>query len=271
MVSICWVKEHEILINKNNPGAAFSDGANQPRGYHHLMLRGETNRLRILNPNLTTYTNVFFCGETVLTNYGLPPIRFLRVDKDSYDQNTNYPETHGGNTTHTPGSSQVAFYDAIKNGRITSAQFNAFGDELNNTPDTRPRIHVLTTIGGIANCININGHSQAADMNIHFDNFTANISTTPGTVGGTIFWKTIDELRKGQHQSLLGGGVAVWSALYSNATAINDAQAREMNGVIELVDYEYTQGAGATTGKITLNVFRKKTWNESHYSYDTNL
>ena len=63
----------------------------------------------------------------------------------------------------------------------------------------------------------------------------------------------------------------LWTANYGSNGNVNHEHAKQMNGALKLVSYTGEADKGASTGSITLNVFRKKVYDESHYSYDPNL
>ena len=266
MVSECWIKDNMILINKNHPELAFSDGDNQPRGYHHLMLYGTNDRMRIISPN-TSNTTIFSCSGTPLTSLGLPPLRSVRIDKEPYRQNTAYPASHGGNSLYTPGADQIACYNGVKDGRLTVAQWNAATDELAVNP---PATAAVATVGGVANTISV-GTSFIADMSILPDGYTSTaINAAGGTVGGGIYYYNLAELRVSAQNSFQGGGVVLWTSSYASSNTINNAQNRQLNGALELVSYTHAT-PGTSSCSLTMNVMRKKAYNETFYSYDPTL
>ena len=268
MASIQWVKEHEILINMDNPGNAIGSMAAQPRGYHYIMLRGENSQLRLINPNANNYLNVY---TPALTNYGLPQVRFSRIEKESYRQNTAYPAEYKGNTTHTPQSKEIALYDAIKSGSLTSAQWNALASDFGLSANDYGKAPNQSALSG--NNINVYGHTTYHDMRLLFDNYNATINPNGvGTVtaGTKQYWNTVQEARDGWTESF-HGGVVLWTANYGSNGNISWPNAQQLNGALELVSYTGGPDTGATQGSITMKIYRKKTWNESYYSYDPNM
>lgn len=272
MVSIDWVYEHKIPINMLSPGTAIGTMQNQPRGYHYLMLRGEKDQLRLINPNSWNYLSVFKTskGES-FAHYELPQVRFSsRVEKEPYQQHQAYPAEYKGNTTHTPGDRQKEAYNAIKSGTLTTSQWSGVGTEFG----AYSSINLYRSqFAADKKTIDNYGHATMHDMRILFDNYTATINpagTGTVAVGTAQFWNTVQQARDGWTESF-HGGVVLWAANYGNNGNINHAQAQELNGALHLVNWTGTAGAGATTGSMTMNVFRKKSWNESHYSYDPNL
>ena len=265
MTTICWVYEHEILYNKNFPGNPIGTDGQQPRGYHYLMLRGEANRLRLINPNANLYTDVYNCNgiSPFLTNYGVPPVRFLRIDKDPYGQNQAYPETHGGNTTHTPAERQIECYNTVKSGHLTWSQWLAASEEFSN-PDTRPKWHAVTAA---PDYLIQSYYYLSSDMCIYFDNFASGINPAGGTPGGGIYWYNLEQLKEGGKESF-HRGVVLWTAPMRGNLDIWNNENRHMTGALELVNWTGNQGAGATTGSMTVNIMRRKTWDESQYSLD---
>ena len=268
MASIQWVKEHEILINMDNPGSAIGSMAAQPRGYHYIMLRGENSQLRLINPNANNYLNAY---TPALTNYGLPQVRFSRIEKESYRQNTAYPAEYKGNTTHTPQSKEIALYDAIKSGSLTSAQWNALASDFGLSANDYGKAPNQSALSG--NYINVYGHTTYHDMRLLFDNYNATINPNgAGTVtaGTKRYWNTVQEARDGWTESF-HGGVVLWTANYGSNGNISWPNAQQLNGALELVSYTGGPDTGATQGSITMKIYRKKTWNESYYSYDPNM
>lgn len=272
MVSIDWVYEHKILINMITPGATIGTMQDQPRGYHYLMLRGETDQLRLINPNAWNYLSAFktSTGNT-FSHYELPQVRFSsRLEKEPYQQHQAYPAEYKGNTTHTPGDRQKEAYNAIKSGTLTTSQWNGVGTEFGGYSSANL---YRSQFASDKKTIDNYGHATMHDMRILFDNYSETINpagTGTVAVGTKQFWNTVQQARDGWTESF-HGGVVLWTANYGNNGNINHVQAQEMNGALHLVGWTGEAGAGATTGSMTMNVFRRKVWNESYYSYDPKL
>jgi len=263
--SICWVKENEILINKSDPSKPFGKDADMPRGYHYIMMLDWGNSLVLTNPNY--YSNQTQCNGTPLTEYGLPTVRWIGLAKDPYRQNTGYPESNGGNTLHTPQIRQITCYNGVINGWLTSAQWNDATNEL-VVVDTKPRGQPAVDASfNISNA----GPYFNEHMFLYLDNYTSTqIHPTGGigTPGGGIYYKTLEDFRIGYYFSL-HRGVALWSAQYLLGNGINAASQRQMNGAVEVVSW--TKQPDTYTNTMTVNIMRKKTYDESFYSLDPNL
>lgn len=272
MVSIDWVYEHKIPINMLSPGAAIGTMDKQPRGYHYIMLRGEKDQLRLINPNSWNYLSVFKTTEGKgFVHYELPQVRFSsRLEKDPYTQHQAYPAENKGNTTHTPGDRQKDAYNAIKSGNLTVSQWNAVGDEFGGYSSAS--LYRSQFASGTINMDNY-GHATMHDMRILFNNYDATINPAgTGTVAAGIkqYWNTVQQARDGWTESF-HGGVVLWTANYGNNGNINHDCAKQMNGALYLQSWTGNEDAGDTTGSMTLTVYRKKVYDESHYSYDPNL
>lgn len=272
MVSIDWVYEHKIPINLLYPGSAINTMQNQPRGYHYLMLRGEADQLRLINPNSWNYLSAFKTSDgKSFAHYELPQVRFSsRLEKDPYQQHQAYPAEYKGNTTHTPGDRQKEAYNAIRSGHLTAAQWNGAGEEFGAYSSIS--LYRSQLASGSKNMDNY-GHATMHDMRILFDNYTATINPAgTGTVapGTKQYWNSVQQARDGWTESF-HGGVVLWTANYGNNGNINHEQARHLNGALHLTGWTGEAGAGATTGSMTMKVYRKKVWDESHYSYNPNL
>ena len=272
MVSIDWVYEHKIPINMISPGAAIGTMQDQPRGYHYLMLRGETDQLRLINPNAWNYLSAFktSTGNT-FSHYELPQVRFSsRLEKEPYQQHQAYPAEYKGNTTHTPGDRQKEAYNAIKSGTLTTSQWNGVGTEFGGYSAANL---YRSQLASDKKTMDNYGHATMHDLRILFDNYSETINpagTGTVAVGTKKFWNTVQQARDGWTESF-HGGIVLWTANYGSNGNVNHVHAQELNGALHLVDWTGEAGAGATTGSITMNVFRRKVWNESHYSYDPNL
>ena len=272
MVSIDWVYEHKIPINLLSPGSDIGTMQNQPRGYHYLMLKGDNDQLRLINPNSWNYLTEFKTSNgSSFAHYELPQVRFSsRLEKDPYQQHQAYPAANKGNTTHTPGDRQKEAYNAIKSGRLTISQWNAVGEEFGAYSSIS--LYRSQLASGTKNMDNY-GHATMHDMRILFDNYTATINPAgTGTVapGTKQYWNTVQQARDGWTESF-HGGVVLWTANYGNNGNINHEQAKHLNGALHLLSWTGEAGAGATTGSMTMQVYRKKVWDESHYSYNPNL
>jgi len=271
MVSIDWIHEHKIPINLLNPSSAIGTMQNQPRGYHYLLLRGEVDQLRLINPNQWNYLSVFKHSDgSSFAHYELPQVRFSsRIEKDAYTQHQAYPAEYKGNTTHTPGDRQKEAYNAINEGRLTVSQWNGVGDEFG----AYSSVSLYRSQLFASNQMDNYAHATNHDMRILFDNYTATINpagTGTVAVGTKQYWNTVQQARDGWVESL-HGGIVLWTANYGSNGNVNHEHAKQMNGALKLVSYTGEADKGASTGSITLNVFRKKVYDESHYSYDPNL
>lgn len=267
MVSVDWVYEHKIPINNNHPGNDIGSLDNQPRGYHYIMLRGETDQLRLINPNEWNYLSEFKTSDgSSFSHYELPQVRFSsRLEKDPYQQHQAYPAEYKGNTTHTPGDRQKECYNAIKNGNLTVSQWNGVGTEFGAYSSASLYRSRLS-----GNNMDNYGHATHHDMRILFDNYTDTINPAgEGTVapGTKKYWNNVQQARDGWVESF-HGGVVLWTANYGNNGNINHACAAQLNGALQLLSWTGEAGNGAATGTMTLRVYRKKAWDESFYSYD---
>ena len=248
LVSYCWVQE--------NMSGEIGTGNNQPAGYRYILFRTETHNMRFINPNNGTVINTFTCDGGLTTN-GLPTVRWYRIDGTPYMQNQAYPVALGGGTTHNPSATEIALYNAIKNGWLLSAQWDALAVEYGNNPSLAPRQQSVATINGIADYININnGNRSENEMGIIFSTFASS----------TTYYNSVAEHIESGRLVLQHSGVALWSAVYDNAVTIHTDSHRQLNGAIELVEWVGQNPAGST-GRITINILRKKTWNHSLYRY----
>lgn len=257
MVTVDWVKEHEILINMENPGTAIGTLQNQPRGYHYLMLRGYDNYLSLINPNAWNTISVFSTSDNqTFDHYALPMVRFSsRIEKEPYGQNQAYTGA-GGNTIHIPAEAEVACYDAIKSGKLTVVQWNAVANDFATSANNYGLAPNRSMTGN-----NIYyGHALGDGMKIMLDTYSYD----------TQFWETLDQAREGWNESF-HGGVVLWSALVGKTGNVGAAGSRYMNGALELVSWTGAKGTERTQGSMTMNVFRRKTGYEQYYSYDPNM
>lgn len=258
MVTVDWVKQHEILINMENPGTALNTLQNQPRGYHYLMLRGYDNYLRLIDPNAwNTIKGIFYTSDKqTFEHYALPMVRFSsRIEKEPYGQNQAYTGA-GGNTTHTPAANEIACYDAIKSGKLTVAQWNAVANDFAKSANNYGLAPNRSATGN-----NIYyGHALADGMSILLDSFSYD----------TKYWQNLEQQRNGWTESF-HGGVVLWSALVGKTGNVGAAGSRYMNGALELVSWTGAKGTERTKGSMTMNVFRRKTGYEQYYSYDPNM
>ena len=258
MVTIDWIKQHEIPISLENPGSTLGTLEKQPRGYHYIMVRGYDNYLRLIDPNAwNTIKDVFFTSDRQsFVHYALPMVRFSsRIEKNPYPQNTAYTGT-GGKTTHTPGANEIACYDAIKSGKLTVKQWsdvaNDFAKSANNYGLAPNRSMAAPNI--------YYGHALGEGMNIMLDTYSYNAT----------YWENLEQERNGWNESF-HGGVVLWSALVGKTGNIGAAGSRYMNGALELVNWTGAKGTERTQGSMTLNIFRRKTGYEQYYSYDPNM
>ena len=261
MVTVDWVKEHEIAINMASPGSTIGTLGSQPRGYHYIMVKGYDNYLGIVNPNAaSSLKGVFYTSDKqTFENYTLPMVRYsCRIEKEPYGQNQALDESKGGNTTHTPTDAEIACYNAIKSGTLTFDQWkgvaNNFAKSANNY-GLSPNLSKLSS--GKINCY---GHSLLDATNILLDSYTADAT----------YWQSLEQARKGWAECF-NGGVVLWSALVGTAGNVGVAGSRYMNGALELVSYTGEKGTERTQGSVTMNVFRRKTGYEEYYSYDPNM
>ena len=261
MVTIDWVKEHEIPINMANPGAALNTLGNQPRGYHYIMVRGYDNYLSLINPNAwNTIKGVFYTSDKqTFEHYALPMVRYsCRIEKEPYGQNQAFDASKGGNTTHTPGAAEIACYDAVKSGTLTFDQWKAVANDFAKSANNyglSPNLSKLSS--GKINCY---GHSLLDATNILLDSYTPDAA----------YWQSLEQARNGWAECF-NGGVVLWSALVGTAGNVGAAGSRYMNGALELVSYTGAKGTERTQGSVTMNVFRRKTGYEENYSYDPNM
>lgn len=261
MVTIDWVKEHEIPINMANPGAALNTLGNQPRGYHYIMVRGYDNYLSLINPNAwNTIKGVFYTSDKqTFEHYALPMVRYsCRIEKEPYGQNQAFDASKGGNTTHTPGAAEIACYDAVKSGTLTFDQWKAVANDFAKSANNyglSPNLSKLSS--GKINCY---GHSLLDATNILLDSY----------VPDAAYWQSLEQARNGWAECF-NGGVVLWSALVGTAGNVGAAGSRYMNGALELVSYTGAKGTERTQGSVTMNVFRRKTGYEENYSYDPNM
>lgn len=258
MVTIDWIKQHEIPISLENPGSTLGTLEKQPRGYHYIMVRGYDNYLRLIDPNAwNTIKGVFYTSDgQTFVHYALPMVRFSsRIEKNPYPQNQAYTGA-GGNTTHTPGANEIACYDAIKSGKLTVKQWsdvaNDFAKSANNYGLAPNRSMTGDNI--------YYGHALGEGMNIMLDTYSYDSN----------FWQNLDQARNGWNESF-HGGVVLWSALVGKTGNIGAAGSRYMNGALELVSWTGAKGTERTQGSMTLNIFRRKTGYEQYYSYDPNM
>ena len=258
MVTIDWIKQHEIPISLESPGSTLGTLQNQPRGYHYIMVRGYDNYLRLIDPNAwNTIKGVFYTSDRqTFEHYALPMVRFSsRIEKNPYPQNQAYTGA-GGNTTHTPGANEIACYDAIKSGKLTVKQWsdvaNDFAKSANNYGLAPNRSMTGNNI--------YYGHALGEGMNIMLDTYSYDSN----------FWQNLDQARNGWNESF-HGGVVLWSALVGKTGNIGAAGSRYMNGALELVSWTGAKGTERTQGSMTLNIFRRKTGYEQYYSYDPNM
>ena len=270
MVSVDWVYEHKILINSNHPGNALGNLDNQPRGYHYIALRGETDQLRLINPNEAGYMSAFnVAAGSTFGDYELPQVRFSsRLEKDPYQQHQAYPAEYKGNTTHTPGDRQKECYNAIKSGNLKVSQWNGVASEF-GAYSTASLYRSRLSGNNMENY----GHATNHDMRILFDNYTATINPAgTGTVapGTKQYWNNVQQARDGWVESF-HGGVVLWTANYGNNGNINHTCAAQMNGALQLLGWTGEEGNGASTGSMTLRIFRKKVYDESVYNYNPTM
>jgi hypothetical protein len=258
MVTVDWIKQHEIPISLENPGSTLGTLEKQPRGYHYIMVRGYDNYLRLIDPNAwNTVKGVFYTSDRqTFEHYALPMVRFSsRIEKNPYPQNQAYTGA-GGNTTHTPGANEIACYDAIKSGKLTVKQWsdvaNDFAKSANNYGLAPNRSMTGNNI--------YYGHALGEGMNIMLDTYSYDSN----------FWQNLDQARNGWNESF-HGGVVLWSALVGKTGNIGAAGSRYMNGALELVSWTGAKGTERTQGSMTLNIFRRKTGYEQYYSYDPNM
>lgn len=258
MVTIDWIKQHEIPISLESPGSTLGTLQNQPRGYHYIMVRGYDNYLRLIDPNAwNTIKGVFYTSDRqTFEHYALPMVRFSsRIEKNPYPQNQAYTGA-GGNTTHTPAAAEIACYDAIKSGKLTVKQWN---DVANDFAKSANNYGLAPNRSMTGNNIYY-GHALGDGMNIMLDTYSYD----------TAFWQNLDQARNGWNESF-HGGVVLWSALVGKTGNVGAAGSRYMNGALELVSWTGAKGTERTQGSMTLNIFRRKTGYEQYYSYDPNM
>ena len=258
MVTVDWVKQHEIPINMANPDKAVGTLADQPRGYHYIILRGYSGYISLINPNAwNTLKGVFYTSDQqTFDHYTLPMVRYSsRIEKEPYGQNQAYDSAKGGNTIHTPGANEIACYDAIKSGKLTVAQWNAVANDFAKSANN----YGLAPNRSMSGNNIYYGHALGEGMHILFDTYAYDKN----------FWQNLDQAREGWNESF-HGGVVLWSALVGTPGNVGAAGSRYMNGALELVSWSGDAGTERTHGSITLNVFRRKTGYEEHYNYDPN-